>query len=639
MKKLLIFLFLIIALVSSLFLKDKFKPQENKAPAPSKITLTYSFVKANQMPVIVAKEKGLFKKYNIDVNIKEVDKNVTSVITSGKADIMIATPNIALTAAVAGQDLLWIGSINNDQSLVVVSTKDIKDISSAGVIIGPARAQTIGLLKLLNVNTENITFKDVGGNQERLIALEQKQVDVIHAPKTDWLIFKQKAGLSDEYKVLLDSAADKRAQLPIGIMVRGEFLKNNKEAVEGFTKALIEANNWIENNKESFIKLAEKHFSNMPKADAAIHAKAYTDTLSGLEFTPTTEKGNEMLDLVTAANPKAKDYNINNFISRETSDSLKKSGFLDKFTSKSSKIKIAYININKLWEIPMIVASQKGLFKKYNIDPQTIISQESASKLLAGGKVDAIFNVPYPSLLANIEGANLSWAGTLINNSPVVLVSAKDPEKIETVAVYPRANALNKANTIKALKEINIDSNGITFEEVNTEQIALASLIEKRVDAVGNVQRSHWQVFSQKNKLSNGYKILVDTQEKEHLRISGGLIVRSEFLKNEKTTVENFSKALLEAASWTRSNKKDTVKLLAGKLNINDSEAEIYVNEFITVTNNLTFAPNKQQAESLLKDIEKINPKAKDYNIDNFIFNGISDPLKSSGFLEKTGFN
>lgn len=639
MKKLLVFLFLIIALASSFLLRDKLKPEEKQKPAASKIILTYSFVKANQMPVIVAKEKGLFKKYNIDVDIKEVDKNVTSVITSGKADIMIGTPNIALTAAVAGQDLLWIGSINNDQSLVVISTKDIKNISSAGVITGPARAQTIGLLKLLNVDTENITFKDVGGNQERLIALEQKQVDVIHAPKTDWLIFKQKAGLSNEYKVLLDSAADERAQLPIGIMVRGEFLKNNKEAVEGFTKALIEANNWIENNKEGFIKLAEKHFSNMPKGDAAIHAKAYTDTLSGLEFTPATEKGNKMLNLVTAANPKAKDYNINNFISTEISDSLKKSGFLDKFTSKSSKIKIAYININKLWEIPMVVASQKGLFKKYNIDPKTIISQESASKLLAAGKVDAIFNVPYPSLLANIEGANLSWAGTLINNSPVVLVSAKDPQKIKTVAVYPRANALNKANTIKALKEINIDSNGVTFEEVSTEQIALTSLIEGKADAVGNVQRSHWQVFNQKNKLSDEYKILVDTQEKEHLRISGGLIVRNEFIKNNKTTVENFAKALLEAASWTRSNKKDTVKLLAEKLNINDSEAEIYVDEFITVTNNLTFAPNRQQAKSLLKDVEKINPKAKDYNIDNFIFNGISDPLKSSGFLEKTGFN
>lgn len=330
MKKAIFLSIFVLVLVLGTFLIKNIKPAVRQQSAPSsKIILTYSFTKANQMPVIVAVQKGLFKKYNLDVELQEVSKNVTSVLVTGKADIMLGTPNIALPAAVEGTELSWIGSVSNDQGTVLVSTKDAKNIKTAGVISGPAKVQTIGLLQLLGVNTENITFQEVSDNQSRLLAIKEKQVDTIHCPKADWLIFKRKANLTDEYKILLDSSLDPKIQMPIGIIVRSEFLKKNPESVTNFAKSLIEADNWIKDNKEDFTRLAEEHFADVPKEDIQIEAETYIQGLSSLQFSPTLEKGQDMLKLVVGANPKAKDYNLSNFISTDVSDSLKKSGFLN----------------------------------------------------------------------------------------------------------------------------------------------------------------------------------------------------------------------------------------------------------------------------------------------------------------------
>jgi ABC-type nitrate/sulfonate/bicarbonate transport system substrate-binding protein len=335
MKKAILFLSLILIvliLVAGAYWVKMNKPDlEQKQPiSPSKIILTYSFAKANQLPVIVAREKGFFKENNVEVEINQVATNATSVLASGKADVLLATPNIALPAVIEGSGLSWVGTINNDQHFVVVSTKNIKDIKTAGVIAGPGRAQTVGLLEFLGADIKNIQYQVVAGNQERLLALQQKQVDVIHTPKADWLNFKRKADLSDEYGILLDSSDEKKVQTPIGIIVRNEFLNNNKGTVESFVKALLEADSWINNksNQEEFVRLLEKNFSDVPKEDILVEAESFTSTLEGLEFTPNLEKGKEMLKLVEASNPKAKDYDLGSFINTEISTSLKNSGFL-----------------------------------------------------------------------------------------------------------------------------------------------------------------------------------------------------------------------------------------------------------------------------------------------------------------------
>lgn len=186
----------------------------------------------------------------------------------------------------------------------------------------------------MGINTAVVTTQTLADNTAKLNALKEGQVDAIHVAKPDWLIFKRNAGLSDKYQILFDSSTSKKAQMPIGIIVRSEYLKDHRTEVINFSKALLEADIWIKNNPEEFITLLEGRFTDIPKEDIKIQAQSYLDTLDNLEFTPNLEKGQEMLDLVKPGNDAANDYKIEDFISLEISNALTKSGFLQQFGFK-----------------------------------------------------------------------------------------------------------------------------------------------------------------------------------------------------------------------------------------------------------------------------------------------------------------
>ena len=293
----------------------------------SKIVLVYS-LRVNQFPAVVALEKGIFDKYNLYVEPVVANSNASSVIASGKADVTLGSPNTTLASAVQGSQLSWVGNINNDQGTLLVSIKDPKYIKKVGVVAGPSQAQTVGMLSLIDANTQNLAYQNLSDANSKLLALQQKQVDAIHIAKPDWIIYKRKNNLSDEFKVLLDSSDNSSVQMPVSIIVRNEFLKSNPKVVEDFTRSLIEANDWIRNNKEEFIKMLQKRYSDIPAEDIQIEGELYFDNIQNVQFEPTMEKGKEMLKLVEASNPQAKEYDLNNFINTSIATSLRNSGVL-----------------------------------------------------------------------------------------------------------------------------------------------------------------------------------------------------------------------------------------------------------------------------------------------------------------------
>lgn len=303
------------------------------------------------------------------------------------------------------------------------------------------------------------------------------------------------------------------------------------------------------------------------------------------------------------------------------------------------KIRVAYISLNKMYSVPLSIAENTGLFNKYNISVDVQSVDKSPAKLLIANQVDTILNTPLASLTANIEGANISWTGTIFSDSPIVLVSSKKPQEIKTISYPAGGGSLGKSRTTQLLEELKLDSSKVTLKEVSSEEIALTTLMDNKVDAIANITKSSWLIFKKKNNLADSkFQILINSSEKENLQISGGIMVNNNFLKNNQALVENFSKSLIEATFWARSNKEKTIDLLATKYSIDKEEAEIFYDEYLSVTNNVTFAPNLNQADTLLKVVKITNPKAENYPINSFIFNDISNSLKNNGFLEKFGF-
>jgi len=334
-----IFLALLVILIfAGFFAKGKFTSPLKQAiepkitqPSYSKVNLAVQHM-ARQIPAIVALKKGFYKKYQLEVNYIQVPKNLTSVLVSGKADAAVTSVNTSLSAAVENAPISWIGTVNNSATRLLVSTKEINEIKTVGIISGVDRVQVSSLLKFAGADTTNMTFQQFADVSAKQIALKGKKIDAITADKADWTIFKKKFNLPDEYKILLDSSVDKKLSLPVGIVVRNEFLKNNQKAAENLAKALIEADYWITKNPEEYRKLLKEEYKkDLPEDYIETHASVYLETLKGLEFAPSLEKAQDMQRLVETPDSKNKANDLNNFVNTTISDSLKIEGFLDQF--------------------------------------------------------------------------------------------------------------------------------------------------------------------------------------------------------------------------------------------------------------------------------------------------------------------
>lgn len=308
-----------------------------------------------------------------------------------------------------------------------------------------------------------------------------------------------------------------------------------------------------------------------------------------------------------------------------------------KVTKKTteSKIRLVSLPVKSYYFIPVAVASEKGLFKKHNIEVDYQVVEKNISSVIVAGKADVAIASPYAFLAPVVQGAKLSWVGTIANDSPLGLISYKKPGEIKTVGVK---NQVTRVIVERLLKKLNVNLKNIEFQEMGSIQAELIALRAKKIDAIG-VLRTDWMVFAKKNNLSEDeFSILIDTTKNEETRLPGGIIARNEYLKTNKETVENFSKAILEATNWAETNKKETSEIIGKKSGIGIEEADIYLEDYLLAVKKLKFAPSKEKGEELLGYFAQDVPKAKDFDIEGFIYLLIAKDLEKSGFLKKLGY-
>lgn len=309
------------------------RPEVKPQPRLIEIKVVSLSAKNFQIPIIIAKEKGFFKKYNLNVALNVVSKNITSVLIGKQADIAIVGANAPLAANVQGADLLWIGSIDNDPLYAIISYKQPDQIKTASVR-GAGKNLAISLLKTLNVDTNKIIFQDANSSDIQIAALTENKIDAIGISKLDWLIAENKNNnLKENYKILIDTSTVDKLKFPGAIIVKNSYLKNSQKQVKDFSKAVIEAIAWTRSNPKEATDILAKEWK-IASSEAVIYVDTYNKAADDLVFTPDIKKAETMVKLLIADNPKAKDYPADKYISTEIADSLKRSGFLNQFGFK-----------------------------------------------------------------------------------------------------------------------------------------------------------------------------------------------------------------------------------------------------------------------------------------------------------------
>lgn len=303
--------------------------------AQEKLKLSYSSVDTTNAIYYVAKEKALYQKYGLDVELIFIPTTTTSVVSLLAGDVKVANASgggIA-SAVVGGASLAIVGCYINTLPYELVVHESVKSAEELkGKNIGISRVGSASdtaahaLIKGLGLEpNKDVPILQVGGAPERAAAFRTGRI--IGFPSPPGMINLAK-GMP--HRVLISTADfQKRFDFPyICANTTKNYLASHKDTVKRVLMALIEAAYFFKTHKEESKKIIAKYsrqnnegyLESSYDAMAKLYERVPLVTRAGTEI-----QIKEALARKPGANLRVEDI-VDDSIVRE----LEKTGFIDK---------------------------------------------------------------------------------------------------------------------------------------------------------------------------------------------------------------------------------------------------------------------------------------------------------------------
>jgi NitT/TauT family transport system substrate-binding protein len=335
---LLVVFILVLIISKNPFLDSASKLIIGPTPSPkilTKLKVIHVARNASKPVVAVAMKNKIFEKYGLEVEVNEVTSGNASVqgLIGGQANITLSSQVSYLKAAAAGAKIKSVGIVNNNTAWVFVSRKDPKDIKSYCTVGLTTEDYLRGVLVLKNlgIDINSLNLTNLASADLCAKTLASGNVDSMVFQEINWELFKNKNKEASKYKVIIKAVGEKYLNKPLTIIVMENTLNTKKDAIENFSKAIIEANYWLKNHSESEIEEAINGVNKITKEEAIIYAKLMKEYLVGVKFSQEISNVEEIRKENEGVSPKLKEYDVKNFLSTLISDSLNKQGFLQKY--------------------------------------------------------------------------------------------------------------------------------------------------------------------------------------------------------------------------------------------------------------------------------------------------------------------
>ena len=215
---------------------------EQGSEAPTTKIIVADAKTTHHLNLYVAKELGLFEKYNLDVEIIATDDNAASrdLVVSGSADVFWTCPTTAIAAIAGGAPIKTIAQVKKPCTsvLLVPADSDIRELSDLQGKNISGISPTCEAIISLTVAARNAgaTF-----NLERLAG--GPSIQALEAGAVDGAILEEPQASIAELAGYVRRFDDVSANIPCRtINASDSFLASNTEALKDFIKAIDEAN-------------------------------------------------------------------------------------------------------------------------------------------------------------------------------------------------------------------------------------------------------------------------------------------------------------------------------------------------------------------------------------------------------------
>ena len=304
---------------------------------PHQLRLAVSTATPHNTPLWVAKDKKIFDKYGLDVQLIFVMGGalVTQMLAAGEIQIAANAPAALLGLVAGGEKIAMFVGISNTSPFTLISQPSIKAAADLkGKRLGTARfggsSHVSALIALdhlrLDLKRDNIVLLQTGLDPERMAALEQKGLDAAMLQR-----LATKTMLAKGYTQLLNLNQAKIPYQNTVLASRRDYMASNAKSFESFTRAVVEGYAYVFNkdNKQAVKEVIAKNLR-LPNPDAA--EDFYLEAQEELDRKPypTLEGTRTVIKFVAEQNPKVASVKAEDIIDLSWLKKLDDEGFFKK---------------------------------------------------------------------------------------------------------------------------------------------------------------------------------------------------------------------------------------------------------------------------------------------------------------------
>jgi NitT/TauT family transport system substrate-binding protein len=284
---------------------------EAQSSRPQQLKLAVSTATPHNTPLWVARDKKIFDKHGVDVQLLFVMGGalVSQMLAAGEIQIAANAPAALLSLIANGVDISMFLGISNTSPFALITQPNIKTAADLrGKRLGTARfggsSHVSALIALdhlkLDAKRDNIILMQTGLDPERMAALEQKGLD---AAMLQRLATKTMTGKG--YTQLLNMNQAKIPYQNTVLASRRDYMTANSKVFDSFIRALVEGYAYVFNkeNKQAVKEVLAKNLR-LPNVDAA--EDFYVEALEELDRKPypTLDGTRTVIKYVAEQNPK-----------------------------------------------------------------------------------------------------------------------------------------------------------------------------------------------------------------------------------------------------------------------------------------------------------------------------------------------
>ena len=301
-----------------------------------------SITSESMAAVWVAKERGLFKKYGLDVQYILMPRSPLAVaaLVAGEIDAAVIGPGHLVNAATGGTDVIGIANFAQKLDYRLNTRPEIKkkeELRGKRIAIsGPgSTSHLVSLLALQHLavdpNEAKIAFLTIPGTEiNRRLALESGSVDATTLNGSVGDVYGQKG-----YPVLFNFKGS-GVTMPQTMLVTTRRLASTKpQLVEAYAKTIVEAIAVMFDpvNKESVTRTIA---SNLRLTNPSDWDEAYQSVINSYERVPYPSLAGmyRLHGLLTTINPKLAGVKIDSVVDDSFISKLDSSGFVQSVSKK-----------------------------------------------------------------------------------------------------------------------------------------------------------------------------------------------------------------------------------------------------------------------------------------------------------------